>query len=353
MVDTDYERVAAGCPADALVVRIGMQPTTVRAAQTVSLDLHRLLEVLSRVDCHVYTGEVTPDGQYREVFTGPGMERLLGGPVPAGVPVSDAWNEAVHPEDWGSYLAGHAELSGGTPVTIEYRLVGYDGVTRWVLDRLWPRDVKSGDNTVVDGVVMDATELHRQADALRQALRAAEEANRRLQQAHAEAEWRAATDELTGLPNRRHFASTLRRQLARAAHAGAAVGLLLIDVDHFKEVNDRFGHAAGDEVLVQFADRLQAAMRPGDAVGRWGGEEFIVVLPGATDQETVQRRAEQLRSAIADTAFQVGGASLQLHACVGAAVSSGGPGSMDALINAADRALYRAKGTGRNSVSVA
>ena len=235
-------------------------------------DAARVLEVLGRIDCHLYTGETLPDGSYRELFTGPGAEGLLGGPIPPGVDPGAAWDAAVHPDDYERQATADSGHAAGAPVSVEYRLIGYDGVTRWVLDRMWPRPVLSDGRVVFDGVVTDVTALHQTTVALQQALRASRSANRELAVARAKAEWQARTDELTGLGNRREFTELLARHLGRAGRSRGCVGLLLIDIDFFKNVNDRYGHSGGDDLLAAFADRLRGATRPGDVVARWGGK---------------------------------------------------------------------------------
>src|SRR5438477_6349559 len=98
------------------------------------VDAGRLLEVLDRIDCHLYTGESIPGGGYRGIFTGPGTEGLLGGPIPPGVDPGDAWEAAVHPDDYQRQANVDFGNVAGGPISMEYRLVGYAGVTRWVLD---------------------------------------------------------------------------------------------------------------------------------------------------------------------------------------------------------------------------
>src|SRR5207253_10932197 len=142
-------------------------------------------------------------------------------------------------------------------------------------DRMWPRPVSADGRVVYDGVVTDVTELHQTTVALQHALKASRESNRELALARANAEWRARTDELTGLGNRRDFADLLARHLDRAGRGRSSVGLLLIDIDYFKTINDRYGHGGGDELLAAFADRLRCATRPGDVVARWGGAEVV------------------------------------------------------------------------------
>jgi diguanylate cyclase (GGDEF)-like protein len=311
------------------------------------LDAARLLALLGRVSSHVYSGEIS-GGRFRETYTGPGEEHFLGGTPPPEMRAGEAWESLIHPDDWDAYQRAGADLAAGGSFTVEYRMVGYDGVTRWVLDSQWLGPLVDG-RQLVDGVVTDVTLLHERSEALAAALARANEANAALEAARADAERRAGTDELTGLMNRRHFLTALSAQLLADERAGAASGLLLVDIDHFKEINDRFGHQAGDEVLVRFASLMRGMVRPGDRLGRWGGEEFIVLLAGAGTEEVLTERAEQVRSEIAAATFPALGHRLTLRACVGGVRSAPGT-APDTLIRAADLALYDAKRAGRNTV---
>jgi diguanylate cyclase (GGDEF)-like protein len=320
---------------------------------TSGVDASRLLEVLSRIDCHVYIGETLHGGGYREMFTGPGLEALLGGPIPDDVDPADAWDAAVHPDDYERQAAASSGHGAGGPVSVGYRVVGYDGVTRWVLDRMWPWPVAPDGRLIYDGVVTDVTELHQATDALHAALSAAQSANLELAQAHTVAEQQARTDDLTGLRNRRDFAERLDRQLTRAAYDQRPIGLLLIDIDYFKQINDWHGHGAGDQLLTAFAGRLRDATRPDDVVARWGGEEFVVLFTDLGSGNVLAERAEQIRRAIASTPFIVAGQAIGVRVSIGAARSSVALATSDALLAAADGAMYEAKRAGRDRVSVA
>jgi diguanylate cyclase (GGDEF)-like protein len=318
----------------------------------VDVDTTRLLEVLGRIDCHVYTGETLPGGVYRELFTGPGLEALLGGPIPAGLDPAAAWDRAVHPDDYERQAAAASGHCADGPVFVEYRLVGYDGVTRWVLDRMWTWPMAPDGRLIYDGVVTDVTALYQTTAALQEALSAAQFANSQLAQARADAERQARTDDLTGLRNRRDFAELLSRHLARALHDQRPVGLLLIDIDFFKQINDWHGHGGGDELLKAFAGRLLSATRPGDLVARWGGEEFVVLLPEVVELDVLRDRAEQVREAVASAPFVVAGHSITVRVSIGAARSSTAFATPDSLLAAADGAMYAAKRGGRDRVTV-
>jgi len=155
----------------------------------------------------------------------------------------------------------------------------------------------------------------------------------------------ATHDELTGLPNRRAMADALQSALTRQARLSEPVALVMIDLDHFKAINDDHGHRVGDVVLRGFAERAQCTLRAIDVLGRWGGEEFLLLLPDTTLEQAlacVERLREQLRSSPFDEVAE--GLSVRFSAGVTACL---GLADVDAAIERADRALYRAKSGGR------
>ncbi len=175
-----------------------------------------------------------------------------------------------------------------------------------------------------------------------------------LQNAHLyqETQRLATTDPLTGLSNYRHFHELLKLEVQRARRMEYAVGLLMMDLDHFKLINDRHGHPAGDQALREIADVLRKRLRRTDVIGRIGGEEFAAILPGDGPEE-VAIVAEKLRKAVEDLPPVRGGMDIQqtsITLSVGGA--SLGPDVLDAqsLMSCADRALYEAKRSGRNQV---
>jgi diguanylate cyclase (GGDEF)-like protein len=163
----------------------------------------------------------------------------------------------------------------------------------------------------------------------------------------------AITDGLTGLRSRRFFEQALRAEAARAARSGAELRVLLLDIDHFKNVNDTYGHNGGDRILVEVAHRLGSLVRSGDLVARYGGEEFAILLPG-TDPATARELAERVRRGIGQIPIAVGESHLH-HVTVSIGVA-GLPAvgtEADELVLAADRALYAAKNAGRDRVAEA
>ena len=158
-------------------------------------------------------------------------------------------------------------------------------------------------------------------------------------------------DQLTGLYNRRYMTSQLQQYMHRAVMGGKPLSVMMLDIDHFKPVNDTHGHRAGDEVLQALADRLRLNIRPMDVACRPGGEEFLVILPETPD-ELACAAAERVRKAIAEDPFNVLGATRRISVTVSAGVSSllGRDDTMAELLNRADTALYQAKSAGRNRV---
>ena len=161
----------------------------------------------------------------------------------------------------------------------------------------------------------------------------------------------AVTDQLTGLHNRRYMTGQLGALVTRAVRGGDPVSALMIDIDHFKKINDGFGHDIGDEVLREFAVRLASNVRAIDLPCRYGGEEFVVIMPGAR-LEDAQRIAERIRLHVAGSPFRVQGVSepLSVTISIGVAATSGPGDSAEALLKRSDEAVYAAKAAGRNTV---
>lgn len=160
----------------------------------------------------------------------------------------------------------------------------------------------------------------------------------------------ATKDFLTGCWNRAALYEILDRERRRAQRERRPLGLLMIDLDHFKEVNDTYGHVAGDEVLREAVRRMLGSLRPYDALGRYGGEEFLAVLPGC-EAETMLASGERLRRVVGDEPFPWGQSAIHLTASVGViSIPPDSTSSLESLINSADEALYAAKRRGRNRV---
>lgn len=166
---------------------------------------------------------------------------------------------------------------------------------------------------------------------------------------HLEANLLAMRDPLTGLYNRRPLEEALHREILRAGRTGASVGMMAIDIDHFKSLNDRLGHDIGDAALREFALVLADCVREEDIACRAGGEEFVIILPG-TDRNALHSRAEGVRQAIERASIIVGDNIIRLTASIGLAGFPEHGKTGHAILRAADTALYRAKAAGRNRI---
>ncbi|MCW2244615.1 diguanylate cyclase (GGDEF)-like protein [Azospirillum fermentarium] len=178
------------------------------------------------------------------------------------------------------------------------------------------------------------------------------ERTRELAEANASLERLATTDALTGVWNRRHIMDLAVAEVARARRYGRPLSVLLLDLDHFKRVNDTYGHAAGDRTLRAVVARARGALRTTDCLGRCGGEEFLILLP-ETAPEEARMVAERVRTAIAAGPMDFDGHSFALSASIGVAAWQEGESSVEQALRRADAALYDAKNAGRNRTAVA
>ena len=238
----------------------------------------------------------------------------------------------------GSRLGTLRAGASSTPLA-EEKLVCADGAIRVVETTSTPIDFH-GETSILH-VMRDVSELAQARSDLGQAKRREEQLSR----------W-ALVDSLTALANRRSFEERIKAALARGKRSHRPVILLLIDLDRFKEVNDSFGHAAGDTVLWEFARRLEQCARTTDFVARLGGDEFVIVLEGARGIEDAQLVARTVQSKM-KIPFPLGEGTLtQITTSIGIAVSDIDDANSSALLGKADAALYQAKNAGRNTFAV-
>lgn len=238
------------------------------------------------------------------------------------------WLERIHPEDRNTVIDRVMQaLKEGSALDIEYRLRCKDGTYKWVLSRgtVVSRD-ESGRPVRFTGTMSDISE----------------------KKASEELVWRHASfDSLTGLPNRRLFRDRLEQELRRAHRSSIEVALLFIDLDHFKEVNDLLGHDAGDQLLLQVAERLSSCVRDTDTVARLGGDEFTVILTDLHDHPHIEHLAQKIIQALGKP-FQLKNEIAHISASVGITLYPTDATSSEELIRNADQAMYAAKEGGRN-----
>ncbi|WP_130483242.1 sensor domain-containing diguanylate cyclase [Sphaerotilus mobilis] len=268
-----------------------------------------------------------------ELYFSPQLKRMLGYGPDEMAPVLSTWSGNVHPDDAAQVmrvLTDHLE-GRRSRYEAEYRLRNRNGHYLWVSDRgrVCERDV-SGAPTRVVGMVQDITDQKMLQFKLEEL---------------------AANDTLTGLSNRRHGEAFLDSQLALCARVGMPLGLCLVDIDHFKVVNDLHGHLLGDRVLRAVAQAMAGELRRSDLAYRWGGDEFVVVCPD-TGLPELRQVAEKVRAAL----LAIDGAALGLStisASIGVAVYPDHGEDVPTLMASADAALYLAKAAGRDRIEVA
>jgi diguanylate cyclase (GGDEF)-like protein len=212
-------------------------------------------------------------------------------------------------------------------------------------------DFSEAFNSMVCSLADARTQLEMRAMELAQANEQLQAQLMEIQRLQGQLREQAIRDPLTNLYNRRYMQETFERELASAQRHQQAVTVIMMDIDHFKRLNDTYGHKAGDLMLQALGDLLRNETRDYDVACRYGGEEFVVIMPGAR-VETARPRAEQLRSQFADLHLEFSGMVLQATISVGVAIFPLHGETSDALLRAADQALYAAKAGGRDRVVV-
>ena len=242
------------------------------------------------------------------------------------------WNARVHPDDIAGLLLHIGDFfhKKQDRFTAEYRVRCKDGNWKWILTRGMVA------HRTAEGVVVRMIGTHTDLTERKQA----EETI--LHQAH--------YDALTQLPNRRLFRDRLEQTIRLSKRDHSSFALLLIDLDHFKEVNDTMGHDAGDFLLVDAAQRIQHCMRESDTVARMGGDEFVVILPEIDDRSSIERIARKIIEKLASP-FLLGEEKAFISASIGITLYPNDAGTMETLMKNADQAMYVAKNLGRNRFS--
>ncbi len=262
-------------------------------------------------------------------YVSPQLERLLGYAAEEWLAAPHAWSDCLHPADRERVLAElDRARDAQEPFVSDYRLVAKDGRAVWFHDVTTMVYDNQAGSMCVQGVLLDIStrkELEEELNHL------------------------AGHDALTDLPNRRLLQETLERVVMRARRGGGS-SLLLIDVDHFKRINDTLGHEAGDQALIAVAQVLKSALRGGDILFRQGGDEFVALLFEA-DSAAAAAVAERMRTAVQEGDFLLGGTRLKLSVSMGLVVIDGSERTTE-ILRRADAGMYAAKHAGGNRVEV-
>ncbi|MFN3240718.1 MAG: chemotaxis protein CheB [Planctomycetota bacterium] len=270
------------------------------------------------------------------LYLSPVAEGLLGRATADLMDSPDLWMHAVHEDDRERVESAYRRGLEKGIIQLEYRVCTPDGQLRWIRDRAFPM-VENGQERVekLAGVTTDITIAKQTEDELRD---------------HAQSMSRLAlVDALTGLSNRRAFDDHLTAEVTRARRNGDPLAAVLIDCDNFKEINDRHGHNAGDDVLREVANRLAHALRPTDVLSRIGGDEFVALLPATRNAEAL-RVAERMRHTIADKPVFAAGHDLQVTVSIGVDAVNTESTSTSAVLSDLHHGLGRSKALGKNRV---
>lgn len=313
------------------IISTGQDITEIRAAQELIRRRDRqLVTLMDNLPGMAY--RCLYDEHWTMKFVSSGCQDLTGFELDELIDNHSVSYASLIPTEERDRLTGEVELAIGNaePFSLEYPIQRKDGGQVWVWER--GRAVVDEDELVLEGIIIDITDRKRLEDELSEM---------------------ATRDALTGLLDRREATRLLNEEILRARRYHRSLALLWIDIDHFKQVNDGLGHAAGDSVLKGFSDLLSSKVRQVDLVSRFGGEEFLVVLPEMDIHEATQS-AERLRKLVASTPQLLeDGRAVNLTMSVGVAIFPDHGDTAPSLFAAADQAMYQAKASGRNRVVVA
>ncbi len=265
-----------------------------------------------------------------------------------------SYADLIHPDDrervWQTVQAG---VDGRRRFVMDYRIRTAGGAERWVHESGLPLFDAEGNLEALEGFISDITEQRMAEQRLQDSLQAQERLNRALEDSHRELAELAIRDPLTRLYNRRFMEEALARELVRAEREADSLAVAMLDLDHFKAYNDDYGHAAGDAMLRAFAREMHGFRQGSDVACRFGGEEFVLILPGL-DRHGALARLDAFRRAVSAMTVQHEGRELpRLRVSIGVSFYPAHGRRVDDLLKQADRAMYRAKQTGRDRVVLA
>ncbi len=330
--------IALGVVVGAAVVLLrrlrGSAATLERRTREVEETASRLQVLVEHVPAAVYIDLADPDvtDGGRLAYMSPQISGILGYEPNELVDDPELWPSRIHPEDRGAAIAAYEEhWRSGQPLRAEYRMVARDGTEIWVRDEAYamPDDTQSG-RQMSQGLLIDITD-------------------RKLLESKLVHD--ALHDPLTGLANRVLMRDHLERALARLGRSHGMVSLLFVDLDDFKRINDSYGHATGDQILTQVANRLTGAVRADDVVGRQSGDEFAVLLNQVRNEAEAISSAERVLGELRRPIL-LGGRSIVVGGSIGIALTALPEATAEDLITQADAAMYAAKASGKDTYAV-
>ncbi len=325
-VDLSFNAIALRNPAGTIVGATGTARDITQAklaAAALYESVERLRLAVDAADLYYWEWSVATDA----FSWGRDPDGLLGAP-PAGAPADRDFRTLIHPDDRERYNeAFRRSLATGETYFCEFRVVDRDGHVRWLSSRGNVLYGDEGGPSRVIGVSQDVTERKRQEEEVR---------------------YLAYHDTLTGLPNRRLLDDRLRQAVYAAQRRDARLAVLVIDLDHFKAVNDSLGHRAGDAVLREIANRLGSCVRKADTLARQGGDEFVIVIPNLVLETDCSVVAEKILRALVPE-IRVDGGSFTIGASIGISLFPADAGDGETLLRNADVAMFKAKELGRNN----
>lgn len=264
------------------------------------------------------------------IYVSPAYERIFGRSAALLLADYAEWRNSIYPDDLDYAAESLAKvLETGAVETREYRIIRADGQLRWLSDKCFiSRQGDAGLAQIIVGMAEDITEK---------------------KQLEGELHRLATTDVLTQSSNRRHFFDCARREFEHARQFGNPLAFLLLDLDNFKQINDKYGHQMGDQVLQRLAYCGASVLRRGDLFGRIGGEEFAALFPGC-EPALAEQIAERLQREVQRLGFSHEGSQFGVTVSQGLTSLRGDDLSLDALFARADAAMYRAKRQGKNQI---
>jgi diguanylate cyclase (GGDEF)-like protein/PAS domain S-box-containing protein len=289
------------------------------------------------------------DSSAHVIYESPSVEKLTG--YSAEERIGKNGLDLIYPEDL-AHIQGTMSRVLSQPNCIEsaqFRSVRKNGTVWWTEGTA----INLLNEPSVQAVVINYRDITERKNSEKALKDANEELNSHLseiEKLQTELREQALRDPLTGLYNRRHLADAMERELARVKRERRSMSVIVMDIDHFKKINDNFGHQIGDKFLIQISNLIASHARSSDIACRYGGEEFLLVIPGAT-LTTALKRAEAIRSQCADIRITVGKKHLKVTLSLGVATfPKHGKGAEEIVIKA-DHAMYKAKRAGRNCVA--